>query len=141
MKGVLINPENQSVREVEWDGDYTSIAPLLGCAIYTVVQLQDGVDLFIDDEGLLTNPNPHGYFRFDNGRVRTQVYAGRGLLLGNNGRGDNISLPLGVPLVKANTVFVESPSPEEIEPRMEVHAIGDDESFEDAMRRLTGEQS
>ena len=55
MKAVFVDAEKREIRDVEYDGDWKTIAPMLGCRLFTCVRgLPGGDSLFIDDEGLLT---------------------------------------------------------------------------------------
>lgn len=54
MKAYLINPKEQTITEVDYNGDFQSIYPLLGPKVTTfdVVPLLGGDGLYVDDEGL-----------------------------------------------------------------------------------------
>jgi hypothetical protein len=54
MRAILLDAKTRTVSEVDYDGDYKSIYGLIGCQCFTVVQLGNGDDLYVDDEGLLT---------------------------------------------------------------------------------------
>ena len=124
MRAILIDPITKTVAEVNYDGNYKSIYSLIGCDCYTVVNFGYGVTLFVDDEGLLTYPNPHGYFRL-NGYNAT--LASKGLLLSTNAEGESVALTslVTVESVQRALEWVENPLYEEVEPKMEVLS-GDD---------------
>ena len=75
-KAILINSAERSISEIEFS-DWTEIAPLLKCELFTVVGFEFG-DLYLDDEGLMHgNPEDMTWFMFDG-----NIYAGHGLLVG-----------------------------------------------------------
>lgn len=48
---LLITPE--AARPIALDPHHTAIADAIGCDVFTVVGLRDGIDVFVDDEGLV----------------------------------------------------------------------------------------
>lgn len=57
MTGYLIDPELRIIKPFVYDGNWRTIAPALGCEFFTVVTFHDNGDcVFVDDEGLLSNP-------------------------------------------------------------------------------------
>ena len=87
MKGIIINPYNETIKPVEYTGDWRDIALLIECDTFTVSRVDEVNDLYLDDEGLLIQPNR--YFMW-----KKQVFAGNGLLLGHNEEGDSIETTL-----------------------------------------------
>lgn len=86
MKAFLIDPPSQSVTEIEYDGDWKTIAPMLGCDLFTMVYLNAKQDVvFVDDEGLI-NGNEHGWFTIP---TYPQPLKGRGLVLGTDDMGES----------------------------------------------------
>lgn len=85
MKAFFVDSVQREVREVEYNGDWRTIAPLLGCQYFTVVQLNQERDtIFVDDEGLLHDPKTFFVIKgFE------QPLAGNGLVLGCNEDGDS----------------------------------------------------
>lgn len=107
MQGILIDPSRRRVEAVDVLKDtYKRIPEMLGCRLMTRVGVSEasdgsgrGDDLWLDDEGLLTDPNPYGYFRLrsvDGQRVTPGVYAGRGLILAHDGEGESVGTALTV---------------------------------------------
>ena len=88
MKAYLINPSDCTVREVDYDGDWKSIAPLLDCRLFDVVRIgADGDCLYVDDEALLAIPDEGAdFFRIDG---YPQPIVGRALYLGTDGEGNS----------------------------------------------------
>lgn len=91
MRAYLIDPTNETVTEVDYDGNYKSISRLIGCDYFTTVVLtrtEDGWPadtLFVDDEGLFVEDQR--YFTI---RGYNQPLAGKGLVLGTDAEGDSI---------------------------------------------------
>lgn len=52
MYGILIDPDKQEVREVEFDGKLDSFYKLLECDLIDRVAYDDHNDIVLDDEGL-----------------------------------------------------------------------------------------
>tara|TARA_R110002012_G_scaffold294538_2_gene490737 strand:+ start:1459 stop:1830 length:372 start_codon:yes stop_codon:yes gene_type:complete len=93
MKAILIDPFDESVSEVEYNGDYKEIYNLADCRTFDVVSLDDTNDVYVDDEGLLKNPTR--YFRiFSYNTMRLVTLAGKGLILGHNDDGETIATTL-----------------------------------------------
>lgn len=117
MKAILIDPSTKTVMDAEWDGVHKSIAPLIGCEWYCTVRLASDLMLLVDDNGLLTNPNPHGYFRIGN---YPQVLAGKGLLIGLQPDGSDADAPCSAAFIERYIRFIDNPEPAEIEPKITV---------------------
>lgn len=104
MRAILINSEAETVTQVEHSGDYRDIYRLCGFDTFTTLDLGDGETLYIDDEGLLKNPE-HFFalvgpdFRFD------QLLAGNGLILATNDEGESVGSTLALDLVRQNVRF------------------------------------
>ena len=93
MKAILIDPFDQSVSEVDYNGDYKEIYNLTDCNTFDVVSLDDTNDIYVDDEGLLKNPTR--YFRIYSYTTNQLVtLAGKGLILGHNDEGETIATTL-----------------------------------------------
>jgi len=75
MRALLIDPKNYTITEVDYNGDYKTIYTHLNCELFDVVYFDFG-DIYVDDEGLLNNPE---HF-FVVGKA--QPLAGRGLVFG-----------------------------------------------------------
>ena len=95
MKAILIDPFDESVSEVDYNGDYKEIYNLTDCDSFDVVSLDDINDIYVDDAGLLKNPTR--YFRiFSYTTMRISTLAGKGLILGHNDEGESIATTLDV---------------------------------------------
>ena len=76
MRAILIDPTERSFTKVDYNGDWKTIAPILGCELFDVVYTDFG-DVYVDDEGLL-KPDQ----KFFHLRGMPQPLAGRGLVFG-----------------------------------------------------------
>lgn len=55
---IIIDPDKATVRRVKYSGHIDQIYHELGgCEAFDVVQVDDGIDLFVDDEGLYNPAN------------------------------------------------------------------------------------
>ena len=54
---IIIDPDKATVRRVKYGGDTKQIYKELGCELFDIVSIGDGIDLFIDDEGLYNPDN------------------------------------------------------------------------------------
>ena len=52
MKAILINPIDNSVKEVDYNGDYKQIYTYIDATMFGVVDIPNDDSIFIDDEGL-----------------------------------------------------------------------------------------
>lgn len=53
MRAILIDPFTETIVEVEFDGNYKSIYPLIDCETFDCVSVDKNDTLYVDDEGLL----------------------------------------------------------------------------------------
>lgn len=126
-RAILIDTPNKRLQYIDIE-DWHGIAPALDCRLFSRVVLQHDEDrkvdaaLYVDDEGLLSNPNPNGYFRIGN---YPQVLAGKGLIFVEDFDGETTYDVTGVMFraVEAGVTYVDDPAPEDIEPKFEVYAL------------------
>jgi hypothetical protein len=99
MKAILIDPFTREVRQVETDGHYTSIYPLLGITSpFDIIILNAAQDtLYVDDEGWLKPHVEQDYFWWQG---YNQLLAGRGLILGTTPDGEAASTTFNVETVR-----------------------------------------
>lgn len=86
IKAVLIDPYKEEVTDVEYDGNYKSIYPLIHCDCFTTVSLGDD-DVFVDDEGLLKLTPGSKFFSVP---TYPKPLAGYGLIIGCDDEGESI---------------------------------------------------
>jgi hypothetical protein len=93
MRGILINPFDTTITEVNYTGDYKEIYALTDCTTFDCVRIYETQDMYIDDEGLLKNNQM--YFTMND-----RVYAGKALLLSHDDEGETISTNLDLQMVE-----------------------------------------
>lgn len=116
----MIDPVARTIIEIDLTGygerDHRDIAAQLGCDWIDRVPLGGGVDMWIDDEGRLAYPNPHGYFR-----ISGEIFCGRGVLLGVRGPESVALSPLITPEAVAGVVeWLGTPSESEVAPSITI---------------------
>jgi hypothetical protein len=126
LRAILIDPIAKIVSEIILKNDsYKRIPEALGCQLMERVSAGIREDIWIDEEGMLTRPNPRGYFRL---RANGQLLAGRGLVLSHTPDGDSASTSLSVAQVFAGVEFVDhdSLSDESLSPTISIYTVGED---------------
>jgi len=86
MKAILINPKLRTITEVDYTGTLESLYQLTECDCVDTVRLPNGDSVYVDDEGLLHNPE----FFFVLRHSPLQPLAGNGLVVGINDEGTDI---------------------------------------------------
>ena len=66
IKGILIDSESKTVKEVEFENSLTSYYELIDCECVTTVLYDNQHDVILDDEGLLKSPIK-GFFEIGEG--------------------------------------------------------------------------
>ena len=84
MKGILINPHDETIKEVVYTGDFREIYDLVDCRTFDCVRLTIENDMYVDDEGLLIDNQR--YFS-----IKDRNYAGKALLLSHDDEGESIA--------------------------------------------------
>ena len=91
IKAILIDPFTETVSNVTLvDTKLETYYNLLGCSLITMAGLADGVDMILDDEGLLKDSSSQAYFKIGLG---SQPFAGKALVVGTDDEGNTVSLP------------------------------------------------
>jgi hypothetical protein len=86
MKAFLVDPVENKITEVDYDGDYKSIKTLIEADLFDVVRINvEGDCFFVDDEGLYSNKPFWAYQNFPH------PLAGKSLVLGTDHVGESIS--------------------------------------------------
>ena len=121
-KAILIDPFTETILNVILvDTKLQTIYSLLGCNIITITNLQDGIDMVLDDEGLLKDKESQAYFKFG---LHSQPFAGKALVIGTNDEGDFASLPKKVSIDKINNqVIFFKPSQETLDESLEIKVL------------------
>lgn len=79
MKAYLINPFDEEVTEIDYDGELDTLYQLLECSLVDAVTCISEDSIFVDDEGLLNSVGEQKHFYFPG---YSQPLAGRGLFVG-----------------------------------------------------------
>ena len=90
---ILIDPFEERVKEMQIENDLNTIYQTLGCDLITITSMEGKdyrLDLILDDEGLLKNPEMQKYFKY---KLFSQPFAGRGLLTSSDREGNCASVP------------------------------------------------
>jgi hypothetical protein len=111
MKAVLINPFNRTVTDVEGPDD-GGIADALDCYLLDVIRVAEGVDIWVDDNGL-AKPD-QAYWRFKSDDAQSHI-AGKALVLGHDSAGNTTDcLYLAVTIARV-IEFVAPPTAEQLD--------------------------
>jgi hypothetical protein len=118
-RAILIDPFNETITEVKMvDTKLQTIYALLGCSIITITSLADGIDMILDDEGLLKDSENHAYCKFG---ISSQPFAGKALIVATDSEWNIDSLPEKVSVDKINDrVIFFKPSKETLEESLEI---------------------
>lgn len=118
-RAILIDPFNETITEVKMvDTKLQTIYTLLECRIITITSLANGIDMVLDDEGLLKDSKKQAYFKFG---IGSQPFAGKALVIATDDEGDFASLPEKVSVDKINDkVIFFKPSKETLEESLEI---------------------
>lgn len=100
MKAILIDPFEQTVKEVQYSGDFNQIYDLIDAQTFDVARIGRGDGIFVDDEGLLNAPT---HF-FEHSEYPSPL-AGKGLIVGCDHQGESVSCKTTVEEVKAKVTF------------------------------------
>jgi hypothetical protein len=106
MRTILIDPEAQTIEELDFEGNYKDIQRIIGCNCFTTVNIGNARivkmpndALFIDDEGLL---NPSGFvFQFYDAKL-----VGKGLIIGCDDEGESAPADIDISEVRNNTQWL-----------------------------------
>ena len=121
-RAILIDPFNETITEVKMvDTKIQTIYALLGCEIFTIVNLANKIDMLLDDEGLLKDSDKQAYFKFG---ISSQPFAGKALIVATDDEEDFASLPEEVSVDKINErVIFFKPSEEYLEKFREIKIL------------------
>ena len=107
MRAILINPMQESIRHISYDGDYKSIYRIIQCTTFEALSPFDNGDtLWIDEEGLLKESN----FAFkikadDEKKFPWQTVLGSALILGTDAEGESIECKSKLDDIKSRVTF------------------------------------
>ena len=120
-KAILIDPFTETVSNVTLvDTKLQTIYSLIGCDLITITSAF-GVDMILDDEGLLKDSTSQRYFKIG---INSQPYAGKALLVGSDADGNFASLPENLTTEKVfEKVIFFKPSENHLEESREIKFI------------------
>ena len=104
-RAILINPFNETIMDVTMvDTKLQTIKNLIDCEIITVAGIGTsnqyrGIDLILDDEGLLKDSEHQAYFKYG---IQSQPYAGKALMVAADDEGETVSLPESITVEKVS---------------------------------------
>jgi len=104
-RAILINPFNETIMDVTMvDTKLQTIKNLIDCEIITVAGIGTsnqyrGIDLILDDEGLLKDSEHQAYFKYG---IQSQPYAGKALMVATDDEGETVSLPENITVEKVS---------------------------------------
>ena len=101
IKGILIDVYNKKVEEIEFENTLSKYYEIIKCDLVTTTPFDVNDDLIVDDEGLLKNPDR--FFSFND--MREPQYAGNGIIVGFNDKGEWISHSVNLKAVQKSVVF------------------------------------
>jgi len=94
IRAILIDPFAERVSEVTTATGIDSLYNILDCTCITITRINfdngaSPVDMILDDEGLLKDPNNQRFFKVG---LFSQLFAGKALLTCSDKQGDTISV-------------------------------------------------
>jgi hypothetical protein len=104
-RAILIDPFTETIMNVTMvDTKLQTIKNLIDCEIITVAGIGTsnqyrGIDLILDDEGLLKDSNHQAYFKYG---IQSQPYAGKALMVATDDEGETVSLPENITVEKVS---------------------------------------
>jgi hypothetical protein len=103
MRAIIIIAQDRTVTETEIDGKLKSLQQIVGGLITPVYDgLDDSHHCYVNDEGLLHNPQH--FFMFRDGH---QPLAGNGVILSTTNDGDEAPCALSVDSVRDRVTFMD----------------------------------
>jgi len=114
MKGILINPFDETIKEVVVTGNYKELYTLIECRTFDCVDIDEDNTLYVDDEGLLHDTNR--YFA-----IHDREFAGRGLILSTDDEGNSADVRFTLQEVKDLVSFL--PEGFKVEPFFSFHEL------------------
>lgn len=85
MKAILIDPYEQTIKQVDYNGDFRQIYDLIEVDTFDVARINNGDGIFVDDNGLYNAPT-HFFEHAD----YPQPLAGKGLIIGCDAEGESV---------------------------------------------------
>lgn len=92
MRAILIDPDTETISEVDYNGDYRQIHKLIEASCFDLARIDACNSIYVDDEGMLVGKKIFAYEGYP--------LAGKGLVLGVDDEGNSISPSLTLDQVK-----------------------------------------
>lgn len=105
LRAYLIDPDDRTIREVAHDGTLATSLRLLGVQLLDAVRIDRGAAIYIDDEGLLCDYPVAGFAVRLPGGGSTAWLAGRGLVVGSRGAGEDADAPFSLAELVGRVAF------------------------------------
>jgi hypothetical protein len=103
MKAILIDSINKEVKEVEIGKGIDEMYKFLNCEIFTIASYLPKNDaIFVDDEGLMNGTDT--FFTYEGAH---QPFAGNGLIMGSNSKGESVDCKIDLNEVKKKVNFYD----------------------------------
>ena len=103
---VMINPFLNTCIDYNFKYEnFESFYKPLDCTTFTIARIGEKTDLFLDDEGLHSKGESQRYFGYRMPDGTANIYAGYGLILGNDQYGETLSAPVTAEEVRSNIIF------------------------------------
>jgi hypothetical protein len=100
-KAILINVNEQTIKQIFITDSIDAIHNAVECECFTVAEINETNDVFVDDNGLSTKDK---FFNFEGAH---QPFAGNGLILGiDHETGESIDTTLNIEEVRAKVTFL-----------------------------------
>lgn len=124
MRGILIDPFNRTIEEIETTGKLPEIYSMLGVELITIVHIGETDVLFLDDEGLFVDRHEQEYFQWAGA---SQPFAGKGLIVGTDEDGDSTDAEISLEEVNGKVSWIDKETTD-IDPQefMKVYIMGED---------------
>lgn len=104
LTAILIDATNRTVTAVDYDDTLEHMYKLIGCDLIDTVYLDDkGTVAFVDDEGLLKDPDD--FWLWKPFGEHAQAFAGNALVLGTGREGETISASMTADYVRERVEF------------------------------------
>ena len=102
-KAFKIDATNRTITEVEV-GDYKTIYPLLGEGVdmFECRDIDNHDTIYLDEEGMLKGPTV--FFLYEG---MNQPFAGNGLVMGTNSKGESVNPKITLAKLKQNVRFMD----------------------------------
>jgi hypothetical protein len=101
MKAILIDSVNKEVKEIEIGKGIEEMYKFLQCECFTIASYLPKNDaIFVDDEGLMNGTDV--FFTYDGTH---QPFAGNGLIMGSDSKGESVNCKINLAEVKNKVKF------------------------------------